>query len=248
MSEYFVPAGSGEAEFVEKRSSFLGHVRFVETEDAARDFINEMKKKHYDARHNCWCYMIREGAVRYSDDGEPQGTAGLPMLEVFKREGVENVVCVVTRYFGGVLLGTGGLLRAYTKSAKDALDAAGIAAVRRWVKLEVGCPYSLFERMKTECLSLDGAVQNVDYGATVLLSLLLPENNAEAFSARVTELSMQRAGCRRGAYAGQNKMKADRRYVFGSCQLNFFGGTAVPPKIFSRKFKINCREMRICVV
>ena len=151
MSEYFVPAGSGEAEFVEKRSSFLGHVRFVETEDAARDFINEMKKKHYDARHNCWCYMIRDGAVRYS--------------------------------------GTGGLLRAYTKSAKDALDAAGIAAVRRWVKLEVGCPYSLFERMKTECLSLDGAVQNVDYGADVLLSLLLPENNAEAFSARVTELS-----------------------------------------------------------
>ena len=115
MSEYFVPAGSGEAEFVEKRSSFLGHVRFVETEDAARDFINEMKKKHYDARHNCWCYIIRGGAVRYSDDGEPQGTAGLPMLEVFKREGVENVVCVVTRYFGGVLLGTGGLLRAYTK-------------------------------------------------------------------------------------------------------------------------------------
>ena len=189
MSEYFVPAGSGEAEFVEKRSSFLGHVRFVETEDAARDFINEMKKKHYDARHNCWCYIIRGGAVRYSDDGEPQGTAGLPMLEVFKREGVENVVCVVTRYFGGVLLGTGGLLRAYTKSAKDALDAAGIAAERRWVKLEVGCPYTLFERMKTECLSLDGAVQNVDYGADVLLSLLLPENNAEAFSARVTELS-----------------------------------------------------------
>ena len=189
MSEYFVPAGSGEAEFVEKRSSFLGHVRFVETEDAARDFINEMKKKHYDARHNCWCYIIRGGAVRYSDDGEPQGTAGLPMLEVFKREGVENVVCVVTRYFGGVLLGTGGLLRAYTKSAKDALDVAGIAAVRRWVKLEVACPYSLFERMKTECLSLDGAVQNVDYGADVLLSLLLPENNADAISVRVTELS-----------------------------------------------------------
>ena len=143
MSEYFVPAGSGEAEFVEKRSSFLGHVRFVETEDAAREFINEMKKKHYDARHNCWCYIIRGGAVRYSDDGEPQGTAGLPMLEVFKREGVENVVCVVTRYFGGVLLGTGGLLRAYTKSAKDALDASGIAAVRRWVKLETACPFSL---------------------------------------------------------------------------------------------------------
>lgn len=166
MSEYFVPAGSGEAEFVEKRSSFLGHVRFVETEDAARDFINEMKKKHYDARHNCWCYIIRGGAVRYSDDGEPQGTAGLPMLEVFKREGVENVVCVVTRYFGGVLLGTGGLLRAYTKSAKDALDAAGIAAVRRWVKLEVGCPYSLLERMKRSAFRLTGLCRTLTTART----------------------------------------------------------------------------------
>ena len=189
MSEYFVPAGSGEAEFVEKRSSFLGHVRFVETEDAAREFINEMKKKHYDARHNCWCYIIRGGAVRYSDDGEPQGTAGLPMLEVFKREGVENVVCVVTRYFGVVLLGTGGLLRAYTKSAKDALDAAGIAAVRRWVKLEAACPYSLLERMKTECLALEGAVSDVEYGADVRMTFLLPESRSEEFQARVTELS-----------------------------------------------------------
>lgn len=189
MSEYFVPAGSGEAEFVEKRSSFLGHVRFVETEDAAREFITEMKKKHYDARHNCWCYIIREGAVRYSDDGEPQGTAGLPMLEVFKREGVENVVCVVTRYFGGVLLGTGGLLRAYTKSAKDALDAAGIVAVRRWVKLEAACPYSLLERMKTECLALEGAVSDVEYGADVRMTFLLPEAKSGEFQARVTELS-----------------------------------------------------------
>lgn len=197
MSEYFVPAGSGEAEFVEKRSSFLGHVRFAGTEDAAREFINEMKKKHYDARHNCWCYIIREGAVRYSDDGEPQGTAGLPMLEVFRREGVENVVCVVTRYFGGVLLGTGGLLRAYTKSAKDALDAAGIAAVRRWVKLETVCPYSLLERMKTECMALEGAVSDVEYGADVRMSFLLPEAKAEAFCARVTELS-----------AGQSSAKA----------------------------------------
>lgn len=189
MEDYLVPGGQAQAEYIEKKSRFIGQVFPITTEQEAKATIERVRRQHYDARHNCWCYIIREGAVRYSDDGEPQGTAGLPMLEVFKREGVENVVCVVTRYFGGVLLGTGGLLRAYTKSAKDALDAAGIAAVRRWVKLEVGCPYSLFERMKTECLSLDGAVQNVDYGADVLLSLLLPENNAEAFSARVTELS-----------------------------------------------------------
>lgn len=189
MSEYFVPAGSGEAEFVEKRSSFLGHVRFVETEDAARDFINEMKKKHYDARHNCWCYIIRGGAVRYSDDGEPQGTAGIPMLEVLKREGVTNVVCVVTRYFGGVLLGTGGLLRAYTKSAKDALDAAGICVVRRWVKAEIACSYAMLERLKTECTAIGGVVADIEYSADVCLKLLLPEDKADAFSQRTADVT-----------------------------------------------------------
>ena len=189
MSEFYIPTSAGETEFTEKRSRFLGHVRHVENEEEAKAFIAEMKKKYYDARHNCWCYIIRGGAVRYSDDGEPQGTAGLPMLEVFKREGVENVVCVVTRYFGGVLLGTGGLLRAYTKSAKDALDAAGIAAVRRWVKLEAACPYSLLERMKTECLALEGAVSDVEYGADVRMTFLLPESRSEEFQARVTELS-----------------------------------------------------------
>ena len=189
MSEYFIPAGDGEAEYVEKRSSFLGHVRAVETEEEAKAFIAEMKKKYYDARHNCWCYIIREGAVRYSDDGEPQGTAGQPMLGVFQREGIENVVCVVTRYFGGVLLGTGGLLRAYTKSAKDALDAAGVSVVRRWVKAEIPCSYSLLERVKLECAAVGGVVEDVEYGAEVTVKALLPEENAEAFSLRITDIT-----------------------------------------------------------
>ena len=196
MSEYFIPAGDGEAEFTEKRSSFLGHVRMVETEDEAKTFVAEMKKKYYDARHNCWCYIIKDGAVRYSDDGEPQGTAGIPMLEVLKREGVTNVVCVVTRYFGGVLLGTGGLLRAYTKSAKDALDAAGISVVRRWVKAELACTYSLLERIKLECAAFGGVVQDVEYGAGVCLKLLLPEEAAEPFAVRITDLTSGAAGVR----------------------------------------------------
>ena len=112
MTEYYIPAGPGEASFVEKRSEFLGHVRMVETEEDAKAFVAQVKKVHYDARHNCWCYAIKDGPVRYSDDGEPQGTAGVPMLEVFQRQNVTNFVCVVTRYFGGVLLGAGGLLRA----------------------------------------------------------------------------------------------------------------------------------------
>lgn len=189
MSEYFIPAGAGEAEFVEKRSSFLGHVRMVETEDEAKAFVAEMKKKFYDARHNCWCYIIKDGAVRYSDDGEPQGTAGIPMLEVLKREGVTNVVCVVTRYFGGVLLGTGGLLRAYTKSAKDALDAAGVCVVRRWVKTEIACSYAMLERLKTECTAIGGVVADIEYSADVCLKLLLPEDKADAFSQRTADVT-----------------------------------------------------------
>ena len=200
MSEYFIPAGAGEAEFVEKRSSFLGHVRYVETEDEAKAFVTEMKKKFYDARHNCWCYIIKDGAVRYSDDGEPQGTAGIPMLEVLKREGVTNVVCVVTRYFGGVLLGTGGLLRAYTKSAKDALDAAGISVVRRWVKAELACTYSLLERLKLECTAANGLVSDVEYSTDVCLKLLLPEDGVEDFSRRIADVT---AGASRLAIIGE---------------------------------------------
>ena len=189
MTEYYIPTQSSETTFVEKRSEFIGHVWRVESEEEARAHIEATKKKHYDARHNCWCYIIRGGAVRYSDDGEPQGTAGQPMLNVFQREGVENVCCVVTRYFGGILLGAGGLVRAYTQSAKDALDAAGISVVRRWVAMEVPCSYSMFERARLEVAAFGGVVENVDYGADVVLSALLPEERAEEFAAHILDVS-----------------------------------------------------------
>lgn len=189
MTEYLVPTGAGEAEFTEKRSRFLGHVRPVESEEQARAFIAEMKKEYYDARHNCWCYILRGGVERYSDDGEPQGTAGIPMLEVFRREGVYNAVCVVTRYFGGVLLGAGGLLRAYTKSAKDALDAAGISAVRRWLCYDLPCSYSAAERMKLEIAACGGVVVDMEYGAAVTIKALVPESRGEDFKARIFDLS-----------------------------------------------------------
>ena len=185
MSEYYIPTGAGESEFTEKRSRFLGHVRRVESEDEARAFIAEMKKKYYDARHNCWCYSIKDGAERYSDDGEPQGSAGIPMLEVLRRRELTNAVCVVTRYFGGVLLGTGGLLRAYTKAAADALDAAGISAVRRWLETELPCSYAQMERLKQEAQSAGGIVEDVEYGAGVTLKVLVPEELGESFAARI---------------------------------------------------------------
>ena len=190
MAGYYVPAGEVTSEGVEKRSRFLGYVWRVASEEEARARIAATKTKHYDARHNCWCYRLHEGSVdRWSDDGEPQGSAGQPMLEVFRREGVEDVCCVVTRYFGGVLLGTGGLLRAYSKAAKDALSEAGRAVVRLWAQGAVACPYALFERMKLEVAAADGVVEEVAWAADVTLYLLLPAEQWDRFAQRVTELS-----------------------------------------------------------
>ena len=189
MNEYRIPASPGESELTEKRSRFLGHVRMVESEEEAKAFIAEMKRKYYDARHNCWCYAVRSGAERYSDDGEPQGSAGIPMLEVLRRRGVTNAVCVVTRYFGGVLLGTGGLLRAYTQSTADALDAAGIAVVRAWTEAEARCSYAQTERMKTEAAALGAVTEDVVYGADVTLKLLIPREKTEAVKARLFDAS-----------------------------------------------------------
>lgn len=190
MTEYYIPTGHGEAELVEKRSRFIGQVWRVSSEEEARARIEETRKRYYDARHHCWCYRIREGgAERYSDDGEPQGTAGQPMLNVFQREGITDTVCVVTRYFGGILLGAGGLVRAYGKSAKDALDAAGVSVVRRWVAMEVPCTYAQFEEVRRSVFHHGGVEEQVDYGADVLLSVLIPEERAGQFAAHLLEAS-----------------------------------------------------------
>lgn len=190
MTEYYIPTGRSETELVEKRSRFIGQVWLVSSEEEARVRIEETRKKHYDARHNCWCFRLHDGGVeRCSDDGEPQGTAGQPMLNVFQREDVTDVLCVVTRYFGGVLLGAGGLVRAYTQAAKDALDATGISVVRRWVALEVPCTYAQFEGARRGIQAFDGVVENVDYGADVLISALLPEDRAAPFAAHILDTS-----------------------------------------------------------
>ena len=187
---YFVPFEDAESEFTEKRSRFIGQVFRTATEAEARERIAQVKKKHYDARHNCWCYALHEGGlVRYSDDGEPQGTAGQPILNVFTREGVENVTCVVTRYFGGILLGAGGLTRAYGKAAKDALDAAGKARMALWERLVVRAPYPLLERLERLAAASGGIVEKRGYGADVTLALRLLHERVPAFTAALRELS-----------------------------------------------------------
>lgn len=189
MEEYLVPSQFGEAEFVEKKSRFIGRVWQVETEEEAQEKIRQMKKQHYDATHNCWAYILRDGAVRFSDDGEPGGTAGMPILQVLQKEELYNVVCVVTRYFGGILLGAGGLVRAYTRGAKIAVDAAGKSMKRVWNALYVPCPYPFYERVKLEAEAFGGIVRKADFGSEVDLELLLPEGQTGAFLTRLTDLT-----------------------------------------------------------
>ncbi|MBQ2382774.1 MAG: YigZ family protein [Oscillospiraceae bacterium] len=200
MEEYLVPTDAGEDEFYEKKSRFIGRVWPVETEEEALEKIQQMKKQHYDATHNCWAYIIRDGAVRFSDDGEPGGTAGMPMLQVLQREGLYNVVCVVTRYFGGILLGAGGLVRAYTKGAKIAVDAAGKSMKRVWTVLYVPIPYNFYERVKLEVTAFGGLIRDTQFGMDIELEILMPEAQAQPFLDKLTDMS---SGIIEGMETGQ---------------------------------------------
>lgn len=189
MQEYLVPTGDSETEFIERRSRFIGRIWLTETEEEAVAHIKKMREQHWDATHNVYAYIIRDGATRYSDDGEPQGTAGMPVLEVLRRENLFNVCCVVTRYFGGILLGAGGLVRAYAHSAKLAVDAAGISIKRVWTNVDIPVPYNLFERVKIELGNFDGVITDVEYSANVLIHAIIPEAAAEDFIKRIMDIS-----------------------------------------------------------
>lgn len=190
MKEYLIPAGYGEIELVEKRSRFIGRVWQVDSESDAQAYLKAVREQHGDANHNVYAYIICEtGVTRYSDAGEPQGTAGLPVLNVFTKEEVTNVLCVVTRYFGGTLLGAGGLVRAYAQAAKMALDAAGVSAVRAWREICLGCTYAQYERLSKIAADQGAVVEATDFGADVTLTLLVPDGEAEAFCAHMTDVS-----------------------------------------------------------
>ena len=190
MTTYRVPFENGESEFTEKRSRFISHIWRVETEAEARERIEEMKKRYYDARHNCWCYLLQEGGVvRYSDDGEPQGTAGQPMLNVFQRESVTNVCCVVTRYFGGVLLGTGGLVPAYTTATSRALEAAEVVTVRSVVALDVTVDYGLYERADLLIRAAGGKLAEPEFTDKVTLRWQMPEHTEGPLLTQLQELT-----------------------------------------------------------
>ena len=179
MQEYLVPSGYGEAEFVEKRSTFTGRVFLVETEEAAQAEIKKLREAYRDANHHVFAYVIKEGAItRFSDDGEPRGTGGMPILNVLTREKVENILCVVTRYFGGTLLGAGGLTRAYGNAAKQALDAAGISVMRPWRNISCQIAYAQYDFL-SDILQHEGAlIVDTNFGEQVTISLKIQESKA----------------------------------------------------------------------
>lgn len=159
MSDYKTVSRSGCDEFVEKRSRFIGYCSPVTTQEQALEFIEKIKSKHWDAKHNVYAYILREGGIkRYSDDGEPQGTAGVPVLDVMQKMNITDAVVVVTRYFGGILLGAGGLVRAYSHGAKLAVEAAKPAVMELCDNSELKCSYNQYGRVSTIIAQQGGVV------------------------------------------------------------------------------------------
>ena len=193
--DYRILTRGGEGEIIEKKSRFIATVRAVATEEEAQLFIGEMKKKYWDARHNCSAYVLgkRGELTRCSDDGEPAQTAGRPMLEVLLGSKIRNIAVVVTRYFGGVLLGTGGLVRAYTQAVQEGLKACQTAMMRYGVRYRLETDYNGVGKI-LYLLSERGIEQeHADYGERVSLQVMVPENLADSLVKEVTQVTNGKA-------------------------------------------------------
>ncbi|MDD7182136.1 MAG: YigZ family protein [Peptostreptococcus porci] len=181
----------GSDEYIVEKSKFIGHAKPVQTEEEARMFVEEIKQKYKDATHNVWAYTIGQNMniQRYSDDGEPQGTAGIPTLELIKKEDLRNVVVVVTRYFGGIKLGAGGLVRAYTKGAKLGLDAAKIVEKRPFVSVEIEIEYTLLGKIQNELSNNNYFVKEIEYADKVKINVFCESEKTEGLNKMILELT-----------------------------------------------------------
>ena len=201
MDSYFTLQSNIEAsgEFVDRKSRFIAQLVHIESEDEANAFIEMVRKRHYDARHNVPAWILVDGRERQSDDGEPSRTSGMPTLEVLRGAGLKNVCCVVTRYFGGILLGSGGLVRAYSKAASMALEAAGRARMAEWSLVETDCGYAQYERVRRLLSDLGAEEVEASFGAEVSVSALLPLETAPLFCDRLGDVT---AGSAKSRVAG----------------------------------------------
>lgn len=191
---YKTVAERAEASFTEKKSEFIGSIAPCTTEAEAIAFIEEIRKRHRKATHNCYAYILRENHIgRHSDDGEPSGTAGAPMFEVLKKEGLTDVCCVVTRYFGGILLGAGGLVRAYANGAALAVGASRIKEMKLAEKLIIEVDYSLYGKLGAIFSEFDARVESEEFAAEVKIVLYAEEEKAEGLKAKVVDVCCGRA-------------------------------------------------------
>ncbi len=192
---YITIRDRGEDRFEEKKSEFIGYAKRVESEEEAKAFVNEIKSMHKQARHNCWAYVIGEnyGIQRYSDDGEPQGTAGIPILEVMKKQGITDCAVVVTRYFGGILLGAGGLTRAYTKGASIAIKASGIVEKVLGFKVSITIDYDLIGKIQYICGQNNWYIEDSEYTDKVILHIYAEKSIVPKIEKEVTEATNGKA-------------------------------------------------------
>lgn len=178
------------AEFEEKRSVFIGHAMPVKSEEEAMAFVKLLKNKYHDATHNVFAYVLGDGTVqRYSDDGEPQGTAGMPVLDVIRKSGCTDTAVVVTRYFGGTLLGAGGLVRAYSHAAKLAIDAANIITYEKYIIVKLVCSYSDYSKYLSETEKFGVISDGVDFAENVGMTIAVKQVRFEDFEKLIRELS-----------------------------------------------------------
>ena len=186
--KYTTVSVEGHAEFEEKRSLFIGHAIHIDSEEEAQAFIKEIKKKYSDATHNCSAYLLNDGIIaRYSDDGEPQGTAGVPMLEAIRKSGVNDVCVVATRYFGGILLGAGGLVRAYSHTVTIALEAAQIVTYEPYSVYELRCGYSEYQKYSNILMLHKAVVDETEFGADVYIKFAIKRRLADELVLKITE-------------------------------------------------------------
>lgn len=187
---YSTVKGTAKASFTEKKSEFIGHIMHTETEEEAVNFINEIRSEHRKAKHNVYAYILRDGnSTRYSDDGEPQGTAGVPVLEVLRKEGLTDVCCVVTRYFGGILLGGGGLVRAYSHSAKIAIDTAERLIMCLCRPVTVTADYNLYGKISYVLPEFEVKLLDTDYGENVTLKMLVKISFLEQLTEKLADIA-----------------------------------------------------------
>lgn len=191
MSNYKTLHKFGVDEYIVEKSTFIGYAKPIKTEEEAIEFINEIKKKHKDATHNVWAYTIGENMniQRYSDDGEPQGTAGIPTLEVIKKEDLRDVVVVVTRYFGGIKLGAGGLVRAYTKGAKVGIEAGIVIEKVKYSEVKIKIEYTQLGRIQNEIMNLGFKVKDTIYSEDVELIVYVRNEEAQSLMDRIIDIT-----------------------------------------------------------